>query len=70
MKFERNQEILELFKKGYSCSQLGEMYNVSKQRISDIVKRQQARNQYYSDCSINENKIKEMISEFMSNKGE
>lgn len=68
MKFERNQEILELFKKGYSCSQLGEMYNVSKQRISDIVKRQQARNQYYSDCGINEDKLKEIINKIMSGK--
>lgn len=68
MKFERNQEILELFKKGYSCSQLGEMYNVSKQRISDIVKRQQARNQHYSDCGINEDKLKEIINKIMSGK--
>lgn len=68
MKYERNQEILELFEKGYSCSQLGEMYNVSKQRISDIVKRQQRRNKYYSDCGINEEKLKEIINKMISEK--
>ena len=46
MKTERNQEILELYKKGYSCSEIGKKYNISRQRISDIVKRQQKRNDF------------------------
>ena len=46
MKAERNQEILELYKKGYSCSEIGKKYNISRQRISDIVKRQQQRNEF------------------------
>ena len=46
MKLERNQEILELYKKGYSCSEIGKKYNISRQRISDIVKRQQKRNDF------------------------
>jgi predicted DNA-binding protein YlxM (UPF0122 family) len=46
MKVERNQEILELYKKGYSCSEIGKKYNISRQRISDIIKRQQKRNDF------------------------
>lgn len=46
MKTERNQEILELYKKGYSCSEIGKKYDISRQRISDIVKRQQKRNDF------------------------
>lgn len=49
MKVERNQEILELYKKGYSCSEIGKKYNISRQRISDIVKRQQKRNDFLSN---------------------
>ena len=62
MKTERNQEILELYKKGYSCSEIGKKYNISRQRISDIVKRQQKRNDFFINNSfVTKEEVEKMI---------
>ena len=63
MKLERNQEILELYKKGYSCSEIGKKYNISRQRISDIVKRQQKRNNFLlNNAFITREELESIIS--------
>lgn len=63
MKLERNQEILELYKKGYSCSEIGKKYNISRQRISDIVKRQQKRNDFLlNNAFITREELESIIS--------
>lgn len=63
MKVERNQEILELYKKGYSCSEIGKKYNISRQRISDIVKRQQKRNDFLlNNAFITREELESIIS--------
>lgn len=58
MKYERNQEILELYNKGYTCSKIGEMYNITRQNVSRIVKNQKRRNDSYE---LNFKKEKEWI---------
>lgn len=69
MKVERNQEILELYKKGYSCSEIGKKYNISRQRISDIVKRQQKRNDFLSNNAFITREELESIISKLNKKG-
>lgn len=47
MKLERNQEIYKLFSAGFSCTRIAEMYGMSKQNVSRIVKRQKMINDFY-----------------------
>lgn len=46
MKFDRNQEILELVNEGYTYTQVASKYGITKQRVENIVKKQRIRNDF------------------------
>lgn len=46
MKFDRNQEILELVDEGYTYTQVASKYGITKQCVANIVKKQRIRNDF------------------------
>lgn len=66
MKYDRNQEILELADEGYTFIQIANKYGITRQCVSNIVKRQKIRNDFIEKNHLNihgklENRLKEEI---------